>query len=163
MKITIATALFNPHFLAHTISSCSLVGLQYYDHPAIPNLFSNFTQWFSYLKGKGLRTYFNVSLSAIAFYPLRLHWSLTRTLGRLIAGSSVPSCVARCGRSPDEPRRSGFPMEWAERVDGSWTHLLGTSCLCSSLSVDGVPDLNTDIAPSRLPSISCGLQWFDHK
>jgi len=32
---------------------------QYYDHPAVPNLFSNFTAWFEYLRGKGLRTYFN--------------------------------------------------------------------------------------------------------
>ena len=32
---------------------------RYYDHPAIPNLFSNFTDWFAYLRGLGLRTYFN--------------------------------------------------------------------------------------------------------
>eukprot|EP00038_Savillea_parva_P031202 m.83735 g.83735 ORF g.83735 m.83735 type:complete len:895 (+) comp9559_c0_seq1:81-2765(+) len=31
----------------------------YYNHPAIPNLFDNFTDWFAYLKGKNLRTYFN--------------------------------------------------------------------------------------------------------
>ena len=31
----------------------------FYDHPATPNLFTNFTDWFAYLKGKNLRTYFN--------------------------------------------------------------------------------------------------------
>jgi hypothetical protein len=30
----------------------------YYDHPAT-QLFPNFTEWFGYLKGRGLRTYFN--------------------------------------------------------------------------------------------------------
>ena len=29
----------------------------YYDHPAIPNLFSDFTEWFAFLKSKKLRTY----------------------------------------------------------------------------------------------------------
>lgn len=43
---------------------------QYYDHPAVPNLFSNFTTWFEFLKGQKLRTYFNVTFRDASDYEL---------------------------------------------------------------------------------------------
>ena len=61
---------------------------RYYNHPAVPNLFTNFTAWFDFLKSKKLRTYFNDHPFPVAS---RAHLSALRSILGPSSRSPAPS------------------------------------------------------------------------